>query len=157
MALPENSAFKPALDEIIKLDPEQARLWRAAKISFCENNGIDWPGNAFLYTQYNGLENLESQLKPLGINWQDHATLHDGYWTECFGFDDHNDFIGECAGIDDETLELCAGFLEELGIEWNGWTEPPTFNLIATEQQILALTEKLAPFIVEWKQENGYS
>ncbi len=92
---------------------------------------------------------------PLNIDWQDYATFHEGYWTNCFGFP-YNPNWGECA-ISDEEIEIVSGFLEELTIEWCGNLDGPHFTLLATEEQILALIEKLATPIAEWKQENGYS
>src|SRR5690242_9005028 len=114
--------------KIIKIPNDIARAWKAAGAYLWENNGWDFPGNAYL-TTISFPDMLDQETQKLGIDWRDYAEYHDGYFTYCFGFQLETE--ARCPGIEDETLELCATIMEELGIEWCGWPDPPGFELIA--------------------------
>lgn len=164
MTLPKNSPFTPR--QLVEIDRQAGLEWKKAGIVFCENNGWDWPGNAFLFAPlitpsgeeiYEDIVSLEKQLSPIGINWRYYATFHDGYMTDCFGFDDYvyEDF--HCAGIEDENLYICIRRMEELDIKWNGWPDTPSFSIVASEEQILELMKRLEEPIAQWREENGYT
>ena len=65
-------------------------------------------------------------------------------------------------GIDRNMLKLCSELMQDLNIEWCGSLDPAYFNLIATEQQIMEIIQRLEKPIIEWRYkeerlENDYS
>ena len=152
MTLPENSAFWPDEQPIVEIDWKIGRTWKQQGIEFCSNNGWDWQGNAFLLSLSVGNEYLEEQLEPLGINWRDYITYHEGYYTNFFGFYEDISDDGMYAEMSLDALNLCEEILDELGIKWNGWAGAASFTLVATETQILELIERLKEPIEQWRQ-----
>ena len=149
MALPENSVFVLEDWPVVEIDWEVGNAWKRQRIEFCDNNGWDLPGNAWLLTD-NELERLDDQLNLLGIDWRDYATFYDySYITTAFGFDDKN-IVGSFE-IYDENLELCGEIMEELGLKWSGWAGAG-FILIATEAQVLELIERLREPVREFHE-----
>src|SRR5262249_5937654 len=149
------AAFTPA--KIVKVPRETGLAWKQAGIEFCENNGWDWPGNAYLLSEDVDLPGLLDQLEARGISGQEHLEFHDGYQAECFGFDDHLDARFDCLEMQPENLEICAAAMQELGIDWAGWPDAPSFLVLATEAQLDLLAARLQGPIHAWRSRWGIS
>ncbi|MBN9388189.1 MAG: hypothetical protein J0I20_09075 [Chloroflexi bacterium] len=146
------SVFQPIT--ILEIDHKAGEEWKKAGVVFCENNGWDWEGNAFLLItgdEPGEIADLENQLKKRNINLYDFAREVPGYLTTVFGFDEPDiDFVE----MDEDALEICAKEMEELDIRWNGWSEAASFTLVATEEQLQELIKRLEKPLRKWRKKS---
>jgi hypothetical protein len=144
--------------EVLEVDREAGKHWKKAGFVFCENNGWDWEGNSYLLIvdwEADQITALECQLKDRNINFYEFTKQVPGYVTARFGFDDYEtDAAHDFSEMAESALEICEKAMVELGIRWCGWSEAPSFSLVATEKQLQKLIKRLEQPIEEWKKKN---
>ena len=155
MSLSENSVYTPVT--VLEIDREAGLGWKKAGVVFCENNGWDWEGNAYLLiVEYESeqIDSLEQQLKNRNIKLYDYARQQPGYVTAHFGFDEPG-FEDQFTEMDQVALEICEAVLADLQIKWCGWAEAASFTLAATEAQLQELINHLEKPIKDWQRQDS--
>lgn len=141
---------------VLEINREAGLQWKKAGIVFCENNGWDWEGNAYLLVieyEPEQIDSLERQLANRNIYLYDYAHQQPGYVTSTFGFNelDSNNKLEE---MDQDALEICEAVLNDLQINWCGWSGAPSFTIVATENKLQELINCLKEPIEQWQQRN---